>query len=59
METGELWNGWTVEKFIGEGSFGKVYQIKKEEFGHTYEAALKIIEIPQRSEERRVGKECP
>ena len=51
METGELWNGWTVEKFIGEGSFGKVYQIKKEEFGHTYEAALKIIEIPQNQSE--------
>lgn len=51
METGELWNGWKVEKFIGEGSFGKVYQITKEEFGHTYEAALKIIEIPQNQSE--------
>ncbi len=51
MEIGELWNGWKVEKFIGEGSFGKVYQIKKEEFGHTYEAALKIIEIPQNQSE--------
>lgn len=38
---------WTVEKSIGEGAFGKVYKIVREDFGHTYEAALKLIEIPQ------------
>lgn len=38
---------WTIEKSIGEGAFGKVYKIVREDFGHTYEAALKMIEIPQ------------
>lgn len=47
MEIGSLWKGWKVDKFIGEGSFGKVYRIIREEFGHTYESALKVIEIPQ------------
>lgn len=37
---------WTIEKSIGEGAFGKVYKIVRKEFGHTYEAALKVIEIP-------------
>lgn len=38
---------WTIEQSIGEGAFGKVYKIVREDFGHTYEAALKVIEIPQ------------
>lgn len=38
---------WTIEKCIGEGAFGKVYKIVREDFGHTYEAALKVMEIPQ------------
>ena len=37
---------WTIEKSIGEGAFGKVYKIVRKEFGHTYEAALKVMEIP-------------
>lgn len=37
---------WTIEKSIGEGAFGKVYKIVRKEFGRTYEAALKVIEIP-------------
>ena len=51
MEIGNNWNGWRVEKFIGEGSFGKVYSIVREEFGHRYESALKVIHIPQNSSE--------
>lgn len=41
------WKEWKIEELIGEGSFGKVYRITKEDFGHIYEAALKIIEIPR------------
>ena len=51
MQTGEVWNGWKIDQFLGEGSFGKVYRIVREEFGHTYEAALKILEIPQNQSE--------
>lgn len=42
---------WEIKECIGEGAFGKVYRITKEEFGHTYEAALKVINIPQQKAE--------
>ncbi len=47
MNIGDKWNGWTVESMIGSGSFGSVYRIVREEFGYTYESALKVIRIPQ------------
>lgn len=40
------WPGWENAGFIGEGSFGKVYRIRREEFGVVYESALKVITIP-------------
>jgi len=42
-----LWGSWHIESLIGEGSFGKVYKVRKEEFGKTYFSAVKIISIPQ------------
>lgn len=49
MET--VFKDWTIDKCIGEGAFGKVYRIIREDFGHTYEAALKVIEVPQAQSE--------
>ena len=46
QEINKIWNGWNVVAVLGEGAFGKVYKVVKEEFGHNYEAALKIIKIP-------------
>lgn len=45
--------GWIVERFIGEGRFGKVYGIRRESpFGGTAErAALKWVRIAPTSEE--------
>ena len=40
------WPGWENSGFVGEGSFGKVYRIKRKEFGTDYDAALKVITIP-------------
>ena len=34
---------WRIERKIGEGSFGTVYEIRREEFGQAYTAALKVI----------------
>lgn len=45
------YNGWCIGECIGSGSFGKVYRIYKEDFGHTYEAALKVMELPQSNSE--------
>lgn len=42
-----FWNYWYIDKLLGEGSFGKVYRIRREEFQAVQYAALKIISIPQ------------
>lgn len=43
---------------IGEGSFGKVFEIQREDFGTVYKAALKAITIPiSQSEVRSVMSE--
>ncbi|MCD8215482.1 MAG: protein kinase [Clostridiales bacterium] len=42
-----LWGSWYVKDLIGEGSYGKVYRIEREEFGSVYKAALKYIKIPK------------
>lgn len=46
-----LWNNWYVDELIGEGSFGSVYRIKREEFGTTHYSALKILSIPKQESE--------
>ena len=43
----DIWPGWQVEELIGQGAYGKVYRISRNEHGHTSHAAAKIIEIPQ------------
>lgn len=42
---------WTLEKMIGSGSFGKVYEAVRTDYGHTYKAAIKIITVPQSQSE--------
>lgn len=42
-----IFGSWHIVREIGEGSFGKVFEIEREDFGHTYKAALKAVTIPQ------------
>lgn len=42
---------WTLVRLIGEGSYGRVYEAGRKEFGMTYKAAIKIITIPQTQSE--------
>ena len=42
-----LWPGWETVRLIGKGSFGAVYEIERDVFGHKEKAALKMISIPQ------------
>jgi len=51
MQEINTWPGWESVRQIGSGSFGKVYEIQREEFGKTYKAALKVITIPQNESE--------
>ena len=46
-----IFGSWHIVREIGEGSFGKVFEIERREFGRTYKAALKTITIPQNRSE--------
>ena len=41
------WPGWETVRLIGRGSFGTVYEIRKDLLGDTERCALKHISIPQ------------
>lgn len=52
LENGtKVFGEWVVDKKIGSGSYGTVYKIKRVEFGTEYYAALKVINIPQDSQD--------
>lgn len=42
-----VFGNWTIKRKLGEGSFGKVFEIQRQDFGEVYRAALKIITVPQ------------
>ena len=44
-------DGWKIIRLLGEGSYGKVFEIERSEFGQTYRAALKVITVPQSGKE--------
>ncbi len=46
-----LWPGWETVSQIGSGSFGTVYEIRRELLGETERAALKVITIPRSASE--------
>ena len=49
----KIWPAWQIEELIGQGAYGKVYRIRREELGVKYYAALKVIEIPADESEVR------
>ncbi len=48
-----IFGAWKIIRLIGEGSFGKVFEIEREDFGVTYKAALKAITVPANESEVR------
>lgn len=48
---------WTITKVIGEGSYGKVYEIVRSDFGTEYRAALKVMTIPASESEIKMALE--
>ena len=47
FENRNAWPGWKTVHLIGRGSFGAVYEIERDNYGHKERAALKVISIPQ------------
>ena len=41
-----FWNTWYLDERLGEGGFGKVYRIYREELGTRYYAAMKWLPLP-------------
>ncbi len=41
-----FWGTWRLHSLLGEGSYGKVYRIQREDYGTRYDAALKWISLP-------------
>ena len=42
-----VFGGWRIERELGKGSYGTVYEIQRVDFGNVYKAALKVITVPQ------------
>lgn len=40
-----LWENWYKEKYIGGGTFGKVYKFRQELYGEVHYSAVKVIPI--------------
>ena len=47
---------WKVIRKLGSGSYGSVYEIRREEFGECYRAALKVISVPKSEEDIRINR---
>lgn len=41
-----IFGSWHITRLIGEGSFGKVFEMERQDFGVTSKAALKAITVP-------------
>lgn len=49
----KVFDGWEISNLLGEGSFGRVFEICKEDYGVSVKAALKVIKIPKSQSEVR------
>lgn len=47
----KVFGSWSVKELLGEGAFGKVYRLEREDFGTVYQAAMKKIVVPQSDKE--------
>lgn len=49
----KVFGDWEIVRELGEGSYGKVYELKKDNFGVTASSALKVLRIPKSQAEIR------
>ena len=51
FDISKVWPDWKATRVLGEGSFGKVYEIVRNNFGIEEHCALKVITIPSSTAE--------
>ena len=44
-----FFGSWHIKRFIGEGSFGKCFEIEKSDISGVYTSAMKIITVPYKT----------
>ena len=44
---------WIIKHKLGEGSYGRVFEIERSEFGQTYQAALKFVRLAKQLGEKQ------
>lgn len=47
------WPEWQIVETLGRGAFGEVYRAKREDYGETFYAAVKVVRIPGEESEIR------
>ena len=47
----QVWPNWVTVSMIGEGAFGKVYKVKREDLGNVSYSAVKVMHIPRNDSE--------
>ena len=47
----KVWSDWKIVKLIGEGSFGKVYEIVRNNYNIEEHSAMKVVQIPNSTAE--------
>lgn len=51
MKINQVWPEWQVDTLLGEGSFGKVYKVKRYEKNQTFYSAVKVLTVPKSKQE--------
>lgn len=51
MDINQVWPEWQVDTLLGEGSFGKVYKVKRYERNQTFYSAVKVLTVPKSRQE--------
>ena len=50
-----FFGSWHIKRFIGEGSFGKCFEIEKSDISGVYTSAMKIITVPYKNSGNTMG----
>ncbi len=56
MNINQVWPEWNEDCVLGEGSFGKVYRARRNEYGRTFYSAIKVLTVPKNQQEIKYAR---